>query len=307
MYKIASYKNGNVITTIYNDGTKTHFTKDDEFKFDFAETYDVLISERCNNGCSWCYANCTKDGKEGNLLDWKFFDTLHPYTEMAINIQSPIHPHLFPFLYNMKEKGVIVNATVNQNHFMKDEVYRFLDFLINYGYITCIGVSLTDPTQEGFIERVKKYPNAVIHVIAGIVSPEDVDYLKDKDLKLLILGYKNKGRGKGYYEDSSTLIGDNIAWLESGVFTELINGFKVISFDNLAVEQLHVRNYLTEEQWERFYGGDDGTCSFFIDLVNGRFARSSLSETYYPINGLSIDEMFNVIRREVETETKETV
>ena len=53
MKKLATYKNGNTITTIYDDGTKTHFTKDDEFDFAFPECHDISISRCCDNGCSW--------------------------------------------------------------------------------------------------------------------------------------------------------------------------------------------------------------------------------------------------------------
>ena len=51
MKKIATYKNGNTYTTLYEDGTKEHFTLDDEFKFAFSESCDVQISQCCDNGC----------------------------------------------------------------------------------------------------------------------------------------------------------------------------------------------------------------------------------------------------------------
>ena len=50
-----------------------------------------------------------------------------------------------------------------------------------------------------------------------------------------------------------------------------------------------------------FYGGDDGTVTFFIDLVKGVFARSSLSQITYPIGDKTIDEMFAIIKSEVVT------
>ena len=52
-----------------------------------------------------------------------------------------------------------------------------------------------------------------------------------------------------------------------------------------------------------FYAGDDGTVTFYIDLVEGTFARSSLSEKHYPIGDLTIDGMFQVIQKEVENES----
>ena len=298
MKRIATYKNGNTYTTLYEDGTKEHFTMDDEFNFAFSESCDVQISQCCDNGCEWCYYGCSPTGKHGKLTGWNFFETMHPYTEIAINLQCPMPEDILPFLWKMRRQKVIVNATVNQNHFMRSDVREFLGEAIAEGLIKGVGISLTDPTQKDFINMVKQYPNTVIHVIAGVTSPEDIDYLKGHDLKLLILGYKKLERGKKYYDYSSTIVEDNIKWLESDL-DEIINGFKVVSFDNLAIEQLHLKGRLDEKEWETFYGGDDGTVTFFIDLVKGVFARSSLSQITHPIGDKTIDEMFEIIRNEV--------
>ena len=297
MHKIATYKNGNTTTTIYDDGTKTHFTMDDEFEFKFPESHDISISQCCDNGCEWCYYGCSPIGKHGKLTGWKFFDSMRPYTEIAINLQFPLHPDLESFLFEMRQRKIIVNATINQNHFMSDSGRELIEAYSDLGLIKGIGISLTDPTQEGFIDEVKKYPNAVIHVIAGITHPEDIGYLMGHSLKLLILGYKKTERGKKFYDHSSTLIEDNIKWIESGL-DEIINGFKVVSFDNLAIEQLHIKNRLNDKEWDMFYGGDDGTITFFIDLVKGVFARNSLSRIVYTIGDKTIDEMFEIIRNE---------
>lgn len=299
MKKLATYKNGNTLTTIYDDGTKIHFTMDDEFKFAFSESCDISISQCCDNGCEWCYYGCSPTGKHGKLTGWKFFDSMRPYTEIAINLQRPWHPDLETFLFEMRKRKIIVNVTINQNHFMSEDGKQLIEAYSDLGLIKGIGISLTDPTQDGFIDEVKKYPNAVIHIIAGITHPEDIGYLMGYGLKLLILGYKKTERGKKFYDYSSTLIEDNIKWIESGL-DEIINGFKVVSFDNLAIEQLHIKNKLSDKEWETFYGGDDGTVTFFIDLVKGVFAKNSLSQITYPIGDKTIDEMFEIVKKEIE-------
>ena len=298
MNRIATYKNGNTWTTIYEDGTKEHFTLDDEFEFAFSESCDVQISQCCDNGCEWCYYGCSPTGKHGKLTGWKFFETMRPYTEIAINLQYPMPEDLTEFLNIMKNKNIIVNATIHQNHFMNPFIQSFIKQLVDMDLVKGIGVSLTNPTQDGFIETVKEFPNVVIHVITGVTSPEDIGCLMGHDLKLLILGYKTTGRGMQYHFDNYTYINDNIEWLESSI-CDILNGFKVVSFDNLAIKQLHIKDKLTEKEWENFYGGDDGTVTFFIDLVKGVFARNSLSQITYPIGDKSIDEMFEVIKKEV--------
>jgi len=298
MRKIATYKNGNAWTTIYDDGTKEHFSLDDEFEFAFSESCDVQISQCCDNGCEWCYYGCTPTGKHGKLTGWKFFDSMRPYTEIAINLQSPVNPDLIPFLTEMRDRKIIVNVTVNQNHFMDDSMLALICHLERHGLIKGIGVSLTDPTQDGFIDTINEFPNAVIHVISGITPWEDIQYLMGRGLKLLILGYKKTGRGKKYYDGLFIPIITKMKYLE-GSLDEVINGFKVVSFDNLAIEQLHIKDRLSEKEWENFYGGDDGTVTFFIDLVKGVFARNSLSQITYPIGDKTMDEMFEIIKKEV--------
>lgn len=297
MKKIATYKNGNTTTTIYDDGTKTHFTMDDEFEFEFPESHDISISQCCDNGCEWCYYGCSPTGKHGKLTEWKFFDSMRPYTEIAINLQFPLHPDLESFLFEMRQRKIIVNATINQNHFMSDSGRELIEAYSDLGLIKGIGISLTNPRQEKFIETVKQYPNTVIHVIAGVTPWEDIQYLMGHGLKILILGYKKTGRGKKYYDGMFIPIITQMKYLEGGL-DEVINGFKVVSFDNLAIEQLHLKDKLSEKEWETFYGGDDGTVTFFIDLVKGVFARSSLSQIIYPIGDKTIDEMFEIVKKE---------
>ena len=298
MRKLATYKNGNTWTTIYDDGTKEHVTMDDEFNFEFPESHDISISQCCDNGCEFCYYGCTPNGKHGKLTGWKFFETMRPYTEIAINLQSPVNTDLIPFLTEMRDRKIIVNATVNQNHFMDDSMLSLICHLERHGLIKGIGVSLTNPRQDGFIETIKEFTNAVIHVIAGVTPWGDIQDLMGHDLKLLILGYKKTGRGKKYYDSLYLPIITQIKYLEGGL-DEVINGFKVVSFDNLAIEQLHIKDKLSDKEWDIFYGGDDGTVTFFIDLVKGVFARNSLSQITYPIGDKTIDEMFAIIKEEV--------
>lgn len=299
MKKLATYKNGNTITTIYDDGTKTHFTNDDEFDFAFPECHDISISRCCDNECECCYYGCSPTGKHGELFGWKFFDSMHPYTEIAINIQRPMPSTLLTFIYKMFRKNIIVNITINQNHFMDEDFWDKINYWIELGYIKGIGISLTDPTQDGFIEKVKKYPNAVIHVIAGILNPEDLTPLMNQGLKLLILGYKTTGRGINYYLDNYQSVIDNIKWLSSAL-DEVVDRFEVVSFDNLALDQLDVKSKVSKEEWDMMYAGEDGTNTFAIDLVDGTFARNSMSRIKYTIGDKTIDEMFEIIKNEVK-------
>lgn len=292
MKLLGQYRNGTYFVSIYNDGTKVRVAPDDVFIPDFAENVDVQTSNRCNNNCSFCYAGCTPDGSFGKLLGWRFLESLHPYTEMALNLNFPVQDDFIDFLKYLKTKKVIANVTVNQNHFEQHEPY--IKSLYEQDLIHGLGVSLVKPTVD-FINKIKCYPDAVIHVINGIVTPWQLDRMSNNGLKLLILGYKDIGRGVDYKSDHSDKIETNQRYISNHI-EELIKKFKVISFDNLALEQINVKRLLSDEQWEEFYMGDDGTVTFFINLVDGYFAANSLSSIHYPIGEKSMDEMFNIIR-----------
>ena len=292
---LAQYQNGNLMTSLYSDGTRIRVTQDDEFNPAFAENVDVHISDRCDHLCPMCYAGCTPDGEFANLFDWKFLDSLHAGMEMALNLNFPIHPYIEQFLILLKEKGIVANVTVNQDHFEQNQ--RVIKRLYDQGLIYGIGVSLVKATPQ-FIDVAKTYPNLIIHVINGVVTPMDLDLLKDHDLKLLILGYKDIGRGTTYQAKHKQTVEMNQASLYYSLEV-LIKHFKVVSFDNLALEQLNVRRLLTDEEWEQFYGGDDGLFSFYINLVKGYFAKNSLSDVHWPIKVLTMDQMFEVVRKEV--------
>lgn len=290
---IGRYKNGNYTVTILSDGTKIRENDLDNLTPAFAENCDVKITDKCDGGCEFCYEGCTVNGKHGDIMNYKFLDTLHPYTELALNGNDLSHPNLIPFLEKLRSKKVIANMTVNQIHFERH--YDFISELISKNLIYGIGVSLRKPTRE-FIEKIKKFPNAVIHTINGILSPSDYEILKDNNLKVLILGYKHLRRGNDYYALNHINVQQLQAWLYNNL-KEMLNHFEVVSFDNLAIEQLDVKRLLSDKDWNEFYMGDDGTMTFYIDMVEGTFGKNSLATERYPIMD-SIDEMFQKIRAE---------
>ena len=294
---LGKYINGNYTVSIYDDGTKIRENDLDNLTPAFAENCDVCITKCCNGGCNWCYEGCTREGKHADLLSYKtLIDSLHPYTELALNGNDMSHPQLVPFLKLLKEKKVIPNITVNQKHFI--EYYSYLRALVANSLIYGIGISLTDSNDIKLYEKLKSFPNAVIHTIAGITDNEDYERLAEHNCKILILGYKRKGRGDKYYNEHSQEINDCINNLKTNL-PNYLNKANLISFDNLAIEQLDIRNTLnmTDDDWNTFYMGDDGKYTFYIDLVNNTFAKNSISTETYPIKpDMTVDDMFNFIR-----------
>lgn len=288
-----AYKNGNYTVIIFSDGTKIRRTQDDEFKPAFAENFDCLITEKCGCGCKFCYEGCTIDGKHADLFKHsEFLNSLHPYTEIAMNGNDLDHPDLVRFLEFLKAKKVFANITVHQSQFLKN--YEFIKELQGRNLIHGIGVSLQNPTSE-FIKKLTGMKNTVLHTINGILSSEDINALKNNKIKVLILGYKELERGIEYKASHSEEIKKNQKYLYDNLGS-MKDWFSVVSFDNLALEQLEVKRLLSEEEWDKFYMGDDGGFTFYVDLVKGEFAKNSLSQERYPMDGKTIDEMFNEIK-----------
>lgn len=295
--KIADYTNGNVHITLYDDGTRVMETEDDEFEFEYPTNVDMTITHRCHNECPYCYLGCNSEGKHADILNVPFLDTLLSGQELAINFNNCDHPQLIEFLHKMKNRGIFVNGTVNQADFERH--FEFLKMLSDRKLIWGIGVSLNKPTKE-FLSKANEIPNVVVHVINGILSADDIEEMRGRNIKLLILGYKDIGRGADYINGNTLNVKARQRYLKD-VLPTMFNHFVVISFDNLALEQLNVRELITEEQWSKCYQGDEGTSTFAIDLVTGKFSMNSMVTDPKHLHNIKNDirEMFDVVKAEI--------
>lgn len=295
---LGKYNNGDYSVVMLSDGTKVRYNDKDSFNPIKPESMDLKITNKCygngNGLCAMCHECSSPEGKHGNILNLPFLDTLLPYTEVAIGGGNPLlHPDLIQFLKGLKARKLIANMTVNQWTFMQslDCLKSLVDEKLIYG----VGVSLTDPNDK-FIEAVKEFPNVVIHVINGIVSRESLQKLANNELKILILGYKEFGRGNEFYVDS----GDEINILKREMYDalpDIINDgwFKCVSFDNLAIKQLDPKRLMSEDEYDCFYMGDDGKFTLYIDGVNREYAMSSTSIERWPITN-DIKDMFEHVK-----------
>ena len=270
---LGTYVNGNTIVAMYDDGTKERYIKDGEKAApEFPESMDLKITNRCDLGCLMCAECSSPDGEHADLRH-PIFNTIKPYTELAIGGGNPLeHPDLVWFLERMKANKVICNITVNAVHFMKNS--GLIGNLAEHGLIHGIGVSIPDKIPNGLIVLLRQYPNAVIHTIAGVTPPLVFDQLADHSLNLLILGYKTKGKGYQCFIDNEQMILDRVYGLEQRL-PWLKKHFKAVAFDNLAVRQMNLRKNLPGEDYDKLYMGDDGEFTMYIDMVGKRYGKSS--------------------------------
>ena len=131
---LGTYVNGNTIVVMHEDGTKERYIRDGEKAApEFPESMDLKITNRCDLGCPRCAECSSPDGQHADLRH-PIFDTIKPYTELAIGGGNPLeHPDLVWFMLKMQKKKVICNLTINVVHFMRDDTQYKLKLLTEQG------------------------------------------------------------------------------------------------------------------------------------------------------------------------------
>lgn len=292
---LGSYKNNDYTCTMFSDGTKIRWNDKDSFNPIKPESIDLKITNMCNMECGMCHENSTPDGKHGDILNLPFIETMFPYSEIAIGGGNPLtHPDLIEFLEGLKERKIIASMTVNQVHFMHniDLLKELTDKKLIYG----LGISYIGGRHENCINAIKQFPNAVVHVINGIVHMDGLEALANNDLKILVLGYKEFRRGKTLYDEC----GSQINYLKAQFYDmlpKMVNDgwFKCISFDNLAIKQLEPKRLMSEKEYAQFFMGLDGEYTMYVDAVNRQFAKSSVSTERYDLMD-DIADMFKTVK-----------
>jgi len=301
---LTKYNNGNTTVTIMGDGTKVREYNNEPLPV-FPESIDCKITNMCSGNlgkpCLWCHENSTPNGKHADLN--KLIDVI---TDLPAGVEIACgggdtfsHPNLYSFLIALKGKGLIVNATINSMHIKKhkDNVIKYL----NEGLIHGLGITYSNKFRGNIDYIIDKSNNIVFHLVMGINILEDLEYLytysKDRNCicKVLILGYKQFRSGISFYDKTPGIEENKNKW-----YREIRKFFGkpglVISFDNLAIEQLNLKRFFTDKSWDKFYMGDDGDFTMYIDAVNECYARSSTSHNRKSFDEYSILSFFGGLR-----------
>lgn len=274
---LEEYQNGNVLVTIFDDGTKVReYLDPNSINIVHPESIDIKITNYCDLGCVYCHEESTTKGSHGYLEELAgVLSELPSGVELAIGGGNPLsHPDLVPFLQYCKSKGFIANITVNQGHLKT--YYDLIHDLITKDLIKGIGISITSNNWT-WVKNVKELSNNVVyHVIAGVNNPQILNELlaiDKKNCKVLVLGYKDFGFGTKYFSEHNKKVDSNLLdWYHKipNYFGEM-----TLAFDNLAIEQLNIKSRLSKEKWDTFYMGDDFTFTMYIDAVKKEFSPTS--------------------------------
>lgn len=286
------YQNGNSTVELHHDGTRV-ISFEDTLQLEYPLNIDIRVSTACSLGynpktgkatCTFCHESARTDGTECDYQELKNkLQGLPKGIELAIGANK-ITIGLIEFLTWAKNEGYVCNLTVNQLHINRDRVV--LKSLLEDETIYGLGISYRKDFDFGIDNYFIEHHRVVLHVIAGIDNVDDI--IKNPIKKVLVLGYKTFGFGVDYYSDE---VKKNIQqwywWIK-----KVIDAKEIVSFDNLGLEQLNIKRFLTEDKWEEFNQGEH---SFYINAVDNYFAPSSRSGDKTNWNEMTIQNYFKQI------------
>lgn len=292
-----NYVNGNYNVLLNTtNGTKIRYNELDNFSPSRPESMDVKISNDCEHSCPYCHEASYFGGQLANLENVKqFASTLPPFVEIALgggNLLKNIE-HTQACLEIFKRYNAIVSITINQKDFVNG--IQIIDNWYNNNLIHGIGVSLTDISDSEFWNQYYHHKTCVIHTIAGLLTSGEIAGLIEHHARVLILGYKTVRKGQQFFSHFGSYIKNNMTKLNDAL-PYLLDKCETCSFDNLALDQLNVQEQIPRDTWDTYYMGDDGSTTFYVDLVTMEYAKSSSSLERYSIDNIDCSVMFDFIR-----------
>ena len=291
MTTINTYQNGNTTVTLMSDGTKIREYEGTPVVY-HPESIDVKITDYCDMGCAYCHESSTKAGVHGDLdVLLETLKDLPAGVELAIGGGNPLaHPDLIPFLQTLKARGIVANLTINQGHLKTFQ--DLIVYLIKDNLVKGVGISITSNNFTYVKPLLEINDNIVYHIIAGVNKVDDMEKLISLGkCKVLVLGYKHFGFGVNFH--SEAVEKEIKRWY---IHLPKYLGKCVVSFDNLAIEQLNVKRLFTNKGWDKFYMGDDGRFTMYVDGINQKYAQTSRSHNRIPFSDMSLFEYFTIIK-----------
>lgn len=281
MAPLREWQNGNALVRLFDDGTRIIDCPEEALRLEWPLNIDVRVSTRCAFGlnpatgkavCSFCHESARTDGEECDYYGLAgVLREVPAGTEIAIGMNH-WSAGFQEFLEVCADRGLICNVTVNQG--MLHTYNARLQHMVKEGLVHGVGVSYREGMKD-VPSWLLDYPNTVVHVIAGIDQIDDVLELSGKGVKkVLVLGEKDFGFNAGRVDLRSRRHRDWLIYLP-----ELFKSFKVVSFDNLALEQTKPQRFLAQDQWKSLYQGEH---SFYINAVDRTFSPSSRSPEKVP-------------------------
>ena len=290
---IKKYINGNYIVSIDRPNTIFESRKYTSLRFNenldpsFPDSIDLKITNKCSWGCPFCHESSNPKGKDFDLdRTIKMLEKLPDYPiEIAIgggNIFDCFDKFRELYTY-IESRGMLPRFTINSKDLFDQDKYNKL-FSLSDSTKPIIGISISNREEYHklyeMIDQTFIPPfNFVIHIIVGIFPYQELYELLRTRLpydKVLILGYKQFGRAK------DSVVSNIKEW--KNIISRVIfesrsrdSGFITFGFDNLAIDQLCVKDMLLDSEWDKYFLGQDFSHTMYVDAVEEIFAPTSRS------------------------------
>jgi hypothetical protein len=280
---------------IYSDGTKIRRNK---YNAEFPESIDLKITNKCYKNCPFCHEESGPDGIFFCVDDAIKLLRHAPWpTEVAIGGGDPsLCCDEINYMVR-KLPNCIINVTLNYDKIREMDKIKANAFGLSLGNRYFI-----DDEVDILLEYTKKY-DIVLHIIAGLTYSNEIYGLSGIFKKILVLGYKEYGRGGEYFSRYTTEINTRMRELRENIvymfkcIKETDDKF-VLAFDNLAIDQLGILSKFYDQN-DRCYMGHDGEYSMYIDLVDKKFGVNSTSSKI-DIGNKSLYDMFGEIKNALQ-------
>lgn len=301
-----SYINGNYYVTLNSlSGTKTYraLRRGEELVSKFPDSIDLKITNKCSIGCPFCHESSVSGGKSFDLQ--KTINILSQLPKVGIELaigggdvtEDSVIDDCASLCKWADKEGFIPRLTINSKSLDTEEKRK--KFYDKLDMVKAIGVSI-DRFDENLIKTLEDeyttyFKTKIYHIIAGMFPPEDLQELIMSGRQILILGYKNWGRALGNPSKY-----DLFEWgktLKRIMYTKR-NNLSTIGFDNLAIEQLGVRDCMTEAEWKKTYMGDEFTHTMYVDAVSEVFAPTSRDSFRVSWSDMGILDFFNTYKND---------
>jgi organic radical activating enzyme len=284
--QLASYRNGGYLVSVLSDGTKIREELDGTLPPVLPEQMDLKITDWCDAGCAWCHEKSTTKGAHADIdATLEVLKALPKGAEIAIGGGDPLsHPEFERFVTAIAAQGLIPSVTVNGLHFERHRAT--LERLTSEGKLYGVGFSYADRLPDW------DYEHLVVHLIAGVHHPKVLDEAARR-YKVLLLGYKQHGRGKKLFQIRRKEVEDTLASWYRELF--IVGKKHHLSFDNLAIEQLKPqRLFANPETFQEAYMGAEGAWSMYLDAVTQTYGLSSYSDDRHAWTNMK--DMFATVR-----------
>jgi hypothetical protein len=236
------------------------------------------------------------------VLDFGSWCSMNTRFQLRITINSK------SIIKRPGEKSEIVfnrHSTSHKDRYTRNVGSGSAALLSERHYFQAIGISISsfddlhnlisnDGEEGSLLYRLGGEVNQVVwHIVIGVMPVSDFarilkEYTNNSDiyfgfsrLRFLILGFKQYGRASNVKEinelDEWRSIVKQTLWTARHVYS--MERLKCIfAFDNLAIEQLGIKESLSVTEWSELYLGDEFSSSMYINAVDGYFGHNSRSK-----------------------------